>query len=809
MDKFFLTGIALLGLIANSQYLQAVENPSTSTLEGVDPINPPEQYIISGEDATWREYPWMGALVVNNSSNSSQFCGCTAIDPFWVLTAAHCMDDGREPDDFKVLFGPGVLGNDPSVQLFKADAIVMHPKYSSIYDLQYDIALVKLKTPLPESIPILPLISDLSLEQAGKTAKITGWGRTNYDFREPMYPSFLQEADVELFSREFANGDDFFQGFISENLLAAGSFDPYISAHFGDSGGPLLGFNSDLDRWEQIGTLSFGASCDKASNPINGFTRLSQFKPWINEVIGNDFFSWLRQNGIDSFNHDDGDSNAPLMEYIFGLDPNKGDAINWYPRLETNPETGNQTISLAVRLRREIPRLGFLFEQTFDLNSWDALELPWDKFAVEKLPDSHEAFYQIPLVSRTSPGGFYRLTHQDFRGILYGPHPLRVGSSAYGLFNHELNATGITRYDYLIDNLGLLNDIRMTVVSDIESPIRLRIVDFETGKVKLDVEGDATVDSTTNSAVTGILVPEPGKQYLARVESSQYSNPQKFKINAERGGAKVVLIPGTPVNGSLSPTDTHYKRSNHFADTFRVELQANTNYIIEVRTEEFDPIFFVSDIATTERLQEVDEGPPGEPEYVLIRTGELPNVELTVSSWRPEEQGDYTIEVNPFPERNSIKPGEQTIGFFNSADQQSGTFYVDYIGLDLAGTQTPITVQVKGFDNFRPIFGVFNVTDEVVLNSQLAWCEDEYFSFNPEEGKIYRIAVLTGSSDLGENYWLEVVEGNSSEQFLTHAFTKSHREFSPPLAGANNFDFDRKVRKGSVAEEVAGKGVRH
>ena len=784
ITPFFLyLGFAVPGLMAHPPFLPGADIPSASPTSAFGPGDSPEVYVIGGGDAPWGKYPWMGALVLNDDSNTSQFCGCTAIDRYWVLTAAHCLEDGTEPDDFKVLFGPGPLGNDPSVELFKADAIVMHPNYSSIYDLDYDLALVKLKTPLPESIPILPLISDLSLEQVGKTARILGWGITNFDIRTAMRPRFLQEADVELFSREFANGNDFFGGFITEDVLVAGSLDPYKAAHFGDSGGPLLGFNDELDRWEQIAVTSFGAGCTKASNPIAGFTRISRFKLWIEAIISNDFFSWTRGNGIKVFDHDDGDENAPLMEYIFGLDPGETDAVNWYPRFETDTATGSNAIVLPVKLRRKDPKLGFLFQKSLDMNAWDEMELPWDSFARENFPESPEVLYHIPLVSSDSPEGFYRLTHQDFRGVLYGPYPLRVGSTAYGQFNHELDATGITRYDYLIDYAEFLDEIRLTVVSDVGSTIRLRVVDLETGKVQLDMEGDATTE-TTPSPVAGSLVPEPGRQYLARVESTQHSHPQNFKISAEPGGNKMALLPGGTADGSLSPTDIHYKRSNHFADTYHLQLQADTTYRIVVRTDEFDPILLVRDNTSLEQIQEVDESPPGEPEEVLIRTGTAPNVELTVSSWSPKERGDYYIEVTVHTEPDFIRPGEATIGFFNSSDRrevlETDTIYLDFITLDLENTQTPISVQVKGFDNFLPSFGVLNVTDEVALTSQLAWCEDEEFSFTPEEGKTYAVSVAAFSSDLGENYHLALFTESSTPADLSNVATKPHWDRLPP-----------------------------
>lgn len=789
MSFFRYHGWVLLWLIAPSNHLFGVDAPSPELSRNTDSGNPPEPYVIGGEGVELGAYPWMGGLIRNTPSNDFLFCGCTAIDRYWVLTAAHCVEDGTKPEGFRVLLGSGILGNRPENQFFEADAIIMHPNYSSVYDLEYDIALVKLKAPLPESIPLLPLISDPRLERDGEPAKLVGWGSTNYDFRNLMYPIHLQEADVPLISREEANS--YFQGYITENMLAAGRTDPYASSHFGDSGGPLLGYNRRLNRWEQLGTVSFGAGCNKSDNPIGVYTRISQMKPWIDGIIRNNFFSWITDSGIHSFGDKDGDNHSSLAEYLFGLDPGEADSFTWQPQYVTDTGTGSNAIVLPVRLRVNDPRLGFHYEMSLDLSSWESMELPWDAFAREIFPESRDILYQIPLVSGSDPEGFYRLRRQDINGILYGPYPLRVGSSAFGQFNHEIEPAGITRFDYLIDNLGLLDDIRLAVVSDVASPIRLRVVDLETGAVKLEAEGDATPRSNNRSAIAGIFSPERGKQYLARIESTQHNQPQRFTINAERGGEEMVLYPGRVLEGSLTATDTHYKRSYHFADTYRAELQSETNYLFVVKTDEFDPIIFVRDLTTLETVQEVHEGlPPEIPENVWIRTGIEPKIEVSVSSGSPHEQGAYSIEVHPYREAGSIKPGQLIVQFFDPSDDReirSGrTWYRDDINLDLEGVDASVTLYVIGFDNFRPNFRVRNVTDDSILTTQRAFCEDRLFSFTPEADKTYAIQVYAVESQLGENYWLGYYENDETSAAPTVITTNPQRDWRPVLAGTND-----------------------
>ena len=732
----------------------------------------------------------MGGLIRNTPSNDLLFCGCTAIDRYWVLTAAHCVEDGTKPEDFRVLLGAGFLGNHPENQFFEADAIIMHPSYSSVYDLEYDVALVKLKAPLPESIPLLPLISDPILERDGEPAKLVGWGSTNYDFRNLMYPIHLQEADVPLISREVANGPNYFQGYITENMLAAGSTDPYASSHFGDSGGPLLGFNRQLNRWEQLGTVSFGAGCNKSDNPIGVYTRISQMKPWIDGIIGNNFFSWIKNSGIHSFGDEDGDSHSSLAEYLFGLDPGEADSFTWKPRFVTDTGTGSNAIVLPVRLRGNDPRLGFHFEMSLELSSWESMELPWDTFAREYFPESGDILYQIPLVSGSDHEGFYRLRRQDINGILYGPYPLRVGSSAFGQFNHEVEPAGITRFDYLIDNLGLSDDIRLAVVSDVASPIRLRVVDLETGAVKLEAEGNATPRLNNRSAIAGIFSPERGKQYLARVESTQQNQAQRFTINADKGGEKMVLFPGRVLEGSLTATDTHYKRPYHFADTYRAELQSETNYLFVVKTDAFDPIIFVQDLTSLEPVQEVHERLPDIPEYVWVRTGMEPKIEVTVSSGSPHEQGAYSIEVHAASKAGSIKPGQLIVQFFDPSDDREVFLdrpaFLDKINLDLEGVDTSVSVYVIGFDNFRPYFRVLNVTDDSILTTQRAFCEDRLFSFIPEADKTYAVQVYARESQLGENYWLGYFENNETSAAPSVITANPQRDWRPVLAGTND-----------------------
>ena len=50
--------------------------------------------IIGGTETSSNEFPWQVYLVMETNSGSRLVCGGSLIDSKWVLTAAHCLDQG-------------------------------------------------------------------------------------------------------------------------------------------------------------------------------------------------------------------------------------------------------------------------------------------------------------------------------------------------------------------------------------------------------------------------------------------------------------------------------------------------------------------------------------------------------------------------------------------------------------------------------------------------------------------------------------------------------------------------------------------
>ncbi|MDA0345793.1 MAG: serine protease [Verrucomicrobia bacterium] len=777
MKNRFFTVLATLPMVLLLSPLGGIESPSSGPGDAT-------KEVVGGVDAAIAEYPWMGALVFSSSEgNTRQFCGATAISPYWIMTAGHCVDDTITPENFKIVFGTADLENEATALVFYPKTILIHPDYINNYTKDNDIALVQLREPLPDSITKIHLSSDPQLELPGTTARLVGWGLTNTDFRVPRDTLKLQQVDMNIVSLEFANLPEYYDGRVHDNMITAGNFEPYYSSGSGDSGGPLLSYNYELDRWEQIGISNFGAGCDKPENPISAYARVSTHLKWINDILQNDFLSWAKEYDLPDLIYNEGDEHRPLMEYILGLDPTVID--HQQAQLASSNSSEDSTVRGKLRLRTSVPPINLRREWSRDLNEWSNVEVEHDGITKEIIPDSNLSEYHIPIASRNDEKGFYRIGHEDNRGIIHGPHTIRVGSTVKGLFNHGIEAYGLTRYDYIIDMLDSLRPIRITAESNIQQPFSIEVVELETGKQIFACSESGHPDSQTYP-FSHTFWPEEGKQYLLRVSSLDWTLPQRFEIRVDHVGDLIDLNTFDPHIGYLTTEDHSYKRRNHFADTFLTELSADTNLKVEVRTDELDQILFIHDANTGELIHEVDQKPAGETESVLVRFDKNRLLTVSVASFNKNDTGEYVIQLSHFSEVSSIRPGEKTIGFINTTDRRTeingNTYHLEEIDLVNLTIPEGVTTKLTGYDTYYPAYGVYNMTTQETVHTATARCDDKYFHFIPIPGDNYRLVIFAPTSRLGDNYELELIAGKASDEdfILSDTYSSKLQENTIP-----------------------------
>ncbi|EDN66665.1 transmembrane protease serine 2 [Beggiatoa sp. PS] len=213
--------------------------------------------IIGGEDASKLSWPWIVSLEFKGADSD---CGGSLIHPYWVLTAAHCVEGFEQP---KCLNGfgqvpPHLTGDDLFVvvglhkqsginkegERLEVSRVIQHPLWNPCNpSWHYDLALLQLKEPSTQ--PLLSLASPNSTAMEPDTmATAIGWGLTNAADNDSV-SDILQQVDLPIVSNEtcqtaYTTEDGNKEYALLDNQLCAGFKEGKQDTCTGDSGGPLV-----------------------------------------------------------------------------------------------------------------------------------------------------------------------------------------------------------------------------------------------------------------------------------------------------------------------------------------------------------------------------------------------------------------------------------------------------------------------------------------------------------------------------------------------------------------------------------------
>ncbi|PKL84520.1 MAG: hypothetical protein CVV22_12515 [Ignavibacteriae bacterium HGW-Ignavibacteriae-1] len=246
----------------------------------------PEFQIIGGVNADIEDYPWQVAIfsVRADGKLEQQMCGGSIIDPYWILTAGHCVQDDAHKTQ-KIVAHITRRSQPGQGQIIEISDYIVHEDFD-INVIQNDVALLRLAYPIDtskigsKSIRLLtPDEEQNGLIAPGIMATTTGWGTTTY---RGNASDWLQVTSLPIISLETAN-----QWFtetnetneVTEDMLPTGYEEGGKSSCHGDSGGPLF-VKDNTDTWALAGITSWGAVCGGVKQPAV-YTRVPYFYDWI------------------------------------------------------------------------------------------------------------------------------------------------------------------------------------------------------------------------------------------------------------------------------------------------------------------------------------------------------------------------------------------------------------------------------------------------------------------------------------------------------------------------------------------------
>ncbi|XP_042296067.1 kallikrein-14-like [Sceloporus undulatus] len=230
-----------------------------------------ESRIIGGQECPKHGQPYQVILSNSRKNGPDVQCGGVLINKDWVVTAAHCDNEGV----IHTRMGDHSLrANEGSEQCITSAQKFIHPAYNpTTHDS--DIMLIRLRNSANINAYVRPIELATECARPKTRCEVSGWGTIKTPQSE--FPDLLQCANVYTISNEECNKA--YPNAITENMLCATVSGGGIDSCQGDSGGPLV-CNNKLQ-----GIVSWGMQVCAQDGKPGVYTNICQFIGWIQDTI--------------------------------------------------------------------------------------------------------------------------------------------------------------------------------------------------------------------------------------------------------------------------------------------------------------------------------------------------------------------------------------------------------------------------------------------------------------------------------------------------------------------------------------------
>lgn len=229
--------------------------------------------IVNGTDTAIASIPFQVSLQFYNMHT----CGGAILNQHTIITAAHCLDYMTEHHTLSMLsvrVGSSYLQREGTV--YNLSQAIVHELYEpNSYD--YDVALLKLRTPLVYTNAVQPLMlgTDRTHLADNEMVQVSGWGRLHTGgplaqvLQRIEFPVLPQGECEALFGRINK---------ITDRMFCAGFLRGEGDSCSGDSGGPLVNQNNVL-----YGLVSWGPAECAIKGYTGVYTDVTRVHDWIME----------------------------------------------------------------------------------------------------------------------------------------------------------------------------------------------------------------------------------------------------------------------------------------------------------------------------------------------------------------------------------------------------------------------------------------------------------------------------------------------------------------------------------------------